>query len=131
LTLNKVVAFVVYTYGCRGYNNAYKSQDGKSQERDHFEDLGVDGRKILKWGLKKEDGIYPLILSKIHFYKTIFSIFLSSYLIRILTTDSYIFNIPGLNPGVDSYALEQQTTARFCEHGNETSDLLQEEEFLD
>jgi len=28
---------------------------GKSEKRDHFEDLGVDGRIILKWIVKKMD----------------------------------------------------------------------------
>ena len=29
---------------------------GKVGERDHFEDVGVDGRKILKWVCKKWNG---------------------------------------------------------------------------
>jgi len=29
---------------------------GKLRERDHFEDLGVDGRVILRWIFRKLDG---------------------------------------------------------------------------
>ena len=29
---------------------------GDQRERDYFEDLGVDGRIILKWIVKKKDG---------------------------------------------------------------------------
>jgi hypothetical protein len=34
---------------------AYRVSLGKREERDHFEDLGVDGRIILKWIFKKWD----------------------------------------------------------------------------
>jgi hypothetical protein len=29
---------------------------GNLWERDHFEDTGIDGKAILKWTLKKENG---------------------------------------------------------------------------
>jgi hypothetical protein len=29
---------------------------GNLRERDHLEDIGIDGRTILKWILKKYDG---------------------------------------------------------------------------
>jgi hypothetical protein len=34
---------------------AYRGLVGKPEERDHFEDPGVDGRIILKWIFKKWD----------------------------------------------------------------------------
>jgi len=34
---------------------AYRVSLGKREERDHFDDLGVDGRIILKWIFKKWD----------------------------------------------------------------------------
>jgi hypothetical protein len=36
--------------------SAYMGLVGRSKERDHFEDLDLDGRMILKWILKKQDG---------------------------------------------------------------------------
>jgi hypothetical protein len=32
--------------------NAYEISVGKLKGRDHLEDLGIDGRKILKWILR-------------------------------------------------------------------------------
>lgn len=55
---------------------------------------------------------------------------LTQYLTRALTSESEILHVPHLTHGVDCRAPEQ-AAARFCEHGNETSDLSQEEEFLD
>jgi hypothetical protein len=36
--------------------NVYRVSVGSMQERSHFEDPGVDGRMILKWVLRKQDG---------------------------------------------------------------------------
>jgi hypothetical protein len=33
---------------------------GNLRERDHFEDLGVDGRIILRWIFRKWDGVHGL-----------------------------------------------------------------------
>jgi len=35
--------------------NAYKYLVGNFKERNHLEDLGVDGRMTLKWTLNKQD----------------------------------------------------------------------------
>ena len=35
--------------------NAYKYLVGNLKERNHLEDLGVDGRMTLKWKLNKQD----------------------------------------------------------------------------
>jgi len=35
--------------------SAYRGLVGRLRERDHFEDLGVDGRTIGKWIFKKWD----------------------------------------------------------------------------
>ena len=43
MALNKVVVFVAY----RGSSNTKIFRIGKSQRRDQFEDLVVDGKKIL------------------------------------------------------------------------------------
>jgi hypothetical protein len=42
------------TYGDRG--GAYRVFVVKVRERDHFENLGVDGRIILKWSFRKYNG---------------------------------------------------------------------------
>jgi hypothetical protein len=42
---------VAHTGGTR---NAYRILDGNLKERDHSEDLGVDGRTILEWILRKQ-----------------------------------------------------------------------------
>ena len=38
----------------------YRLLVGKPEERDHLEDPGVDGRKILRWIFKKWDAGYEL-----------------------------------------------------------------------
>jgi len=83
--------------------------------------------------LRKEGGIYPLNPSNINVLQDN-SFYISNrtqYLTRLLTSENDVLYVPHLTHSVDSSAPEQQATARFCEHGNETSDLLQEEEFLD
>ena len=40
----------------REQRNAHRLLVGKHKERDHLEDLGIDGTIILKWILKKYDG---------------------------------------------------------------------------
>jgi hypothetical protein len=40
-----------------GKRRSGKGFGGKRRERDHLENLGVDGIIILKWILKKWDGI--------------------------------------------------------------------------
>jgi hypothetical protein len=42
------------TFGDR--RDAYRVLVGRTDERDQLEDLGVDGRIILKWIFKKWDG---------------------------------------------------------------------------
>jgi hypothetical protein len=41
---------------------AYRVLVGKPEERDHFEDLGRDGRIILKWIFKKRDWGHRLLI---------------------------------------------------------------------
>jgi len=36
--------------------NVYRVLVGSMQERSQFEDLGIDGRMILKWVLRIQDG---------------------------------------------------------------------------
>ena len=79
--------------------------------------------------MKKEGRIYPLIPSKINLLQD--SCFYISHLTQYLTSESDAVNVPDLTPGLDSRAPEQQAAVRFCEHGNEPSNLLHEEEFLD
>jgi len=39
-----------------GWRGAYRILVGRPEGKNHFEDLGVDGRIILKWISKKWDG---------------------------------------------------------------------------
>ena len=83
--------------------------------------------------MRKEGGIYPLTPSKIHVLQdnSFYISNLIQYLTRVLTPESDVLYVPDLTHGVDARAPEQKAAARFCEHGNETSDLSQGEEFLD
>jgi hypothetical protein len=46
----------------REVRNAYRTFVGKSEEKNHLEDLDVDGRTILEWILNKYVGGYGLDL---------------------------------------------------------------------
>jgi hypothetical protein len=37
---------------------AYRVLVGELEKRDHLEDLGLDGRIILKWTFRKWDGVW-------------------------------------------------------------------------
>jgi len=41
---------------CGGQERSYRILVGDLRERDHLEDLGVDGKIILKWSFKRRDG---------------------------------------------------------------------------
>jgi hypothetical protein len=41
---------------CRERRGAYGVSVGRHEERDHLEDLGISGRIILKWIIKKWNG---------------------------------------------------------------------------
>jgi len=43
--------------GCIKVKNTHKEFVGKLEKKDHMEDLGTDGRVILKWILKKQDRV--------------------------------------------------------------------------
>ena len=81
--------------------------------------------------MRKKGRIYPLTLSTIYVFNSFYISNLTQYLTMVLTSESDVLYVPDLTHGVDSRAPEQQAAAKFCEHGNETSDLSQEEEFLD
>jgi hypothetical protein len=57
-----VVGAVAHVGERRG---AYRVLVGKLRERDHLEDLGVDGRIILRWMFRKWDGdMYSIDLAQ-------------------------------------------------------------------
>jgi len=132
MALNKVAVLVAYTFNCNGSNNAKKSSLEISEKisvwrssRRWKENAGID--------LRKDGEVYPLSPSNINVLQdnSFYISNLTQYLTWLLTSESDVLYVPHLTHGVEPRAPEKQVTARFCEHGNGTLDLLQEEEFLD
>ena len=47
---------------CGGEDKCIKIFGGNLKERYHLEGLGVDGQTLLKWALKKQDGVAWTVL---------------------------------------------------------------------